>query len=391
MKYDHIMVRFGELSTKGKNKNEFIKVLAKNIKGALSDFEGIEIISKFDHIYVKLNDNEPDKIIEILQDVSGIQGLSLVLLTNDDIENLRKVCLELVKQEKGKTFKVHAKRANKKYPLISDQINREIAKVILQNTDLKVDVHSPDILVSIEIREEGAFVFTHTYKGAGGYPLGVGGKIMHMLSGGIDSPVAAYLLMKRGIKIECIHFASPPYTNAGVIEKLKDLLGKLNKYQPEIRLNIIPFTKLQEEIYAQSDESYAITLMRRMMFRLADKLAKRRHCLAISSGESVGQVASQTLDSMNVINAVTNMPVLRPVVTYDKTDIIALARKIDTFDISIRPFEDCCTIFAPKNPKTRPSMEEVLKFEEKWDYNKMIDEALDNVEVIYIKKENDLF
>ena len=214
---------------------------------------------------------------------------------------------------------------------------------------------------------------------------------MHMLSGGIDSPVAAYLLMKRGIKIECIHFASPPYTNAGVIEKLKDLLGKLNKYQPEIRLNIIPFTKLQEEIYAQSDESYAITLMRRMMFRLADRLAKRRHCLAISSGESVGQVASQTLDSMNVINDVTNMPVLRPVVCYDKTDIIALARKIDTFDISIRPFEDCCTIFAPKNPKTRPSMEEVLRFEAKWDYNKMIDEALDGVEVIYIKKQDDLF
>ena len=391
MKYDHIMVRFGELSTKGKNKNEFIKVLAKNIKGALSDFEGIEITSRFDHIYVKLNDNDPEKVIEILQDVSGIQGLSLVLLTTDDIENLRIVCLELVKQEEGKTFKVHAKRANKKYPLISDQINREIAKVILQNTDLKVDVHNPDILVSIEIREEGAFVFTHTYKGAGGYPLGVGGKIMHMLSGGIDSPVAAYLLMKRGIKIECIHFASPPYTNAGVIEKLKDLLGKLNKYQPEIRLNIIPFTKLQEEIYAQSDESYAITLMRRMMFRLADRLAKRRRCLAISSGESVGQVASQTLDSMNVINDVTNMPVLRPVVCYDKTEIIELARKIDTFDISIRPFEDCCTIFAPKNPKTRPSMEEVLKFEEKWDYNKMIDEALDNVEVIYIKKDNDLF
>lgn len=391
MRYDHIMVRFGELSTKGKNKNEFIKVLAKNIKGALSDFNGIEIISRFDHIYVKLNDNDPEKVIEILQDVSGIQGLSLVLLTNDDIENLRKVCLELVKQEEGKTFKVHSKRANKKYPLISDQINREIAKVILQNTDLKVDVHNPDILVSIEIREEGAYVFTHTYKGAGGYPLGVGGKIMHMLSGGIDSPVAAYLLMKRGIKIECIHFASPPYTNAGVIEKLKDLLGKLNKYQPEIRLNIIPFTKLQEEIYAQSDESYAITLMRRMMFRLADKLAKRRHCLAISSGESVGQVASQTLDSMNVINDVTNMPVLRPVVCYDKTEIIELARKIDTFDISIRPFEDCCTIFAPKRPKTRPAMGEVLKFESKWDYNKMIDEALDNVEVIYIKKENDLF
>ena len=391
MKYNHIMVRFGEMSTKGKNKKDFIKVLAKNIRASLSDFEGVEIISRFDHIYVKLNDNDPKRVIEVLQDVSGIQGLSLVLKTNDDIENLKKVCLELVKQEEGKTFKVHSKRANKNYPIISDQINREIAKVILQNTELKVDVHNPDILVSIEIRDDGAYVFTHTYKGAGGYPLGVGGKIMHMLSGGIDSPVAAFLLMKRGIKIECIHFASPPYTNVGVIEKLKDLLGKLNKYQPEIRLNIIPFTKLQEEIYKQSDESYAITIMRRMMFRLADRLAKRRRCLAISSGESVGQVASQTLDSMNVINAVSNMPVLRPVVCYDKTEIIDLAKKIDTFDISIRPFEDCCTIFAPKNPKTKPSLEKVLEYEAKWDYESMIDEALKNVEVIYIKKGDDLF
>ncbi len=391
MKYDHIMVRFGELSTKGKNKQDFIKVLAKNIRAALSDFKGVEIITRFDHIYVKLNDNDPNRVIEVLQDISGIQGLSLVLKTDKDIENLKKVCLELVKQEEGKTFKVHSKRADKTYPVISDQINREIAKIILQNTNLKVDVHNPDILVSIEIRNEGAYVFTHTYKGAGGYPLGVGGKIMHMLSGGIDSPVAAFLLMKRGITIECIHFASPPYTNVGVIEKLKDLLGKLNKYQPEIRLNIIPFTKLQEEIYKQSDESYAITLMRRMMFRLADRLAKRRRCLAISSGESVGQVASQTLSSMNVINAVSNMPVLRPVVCYDKTEIIDLAKKIDTFDISIRPFEDCCTIFAPKNPKTKPSFEKVLEYEAKWDYESMIDEALKNVEVIYIKKGNDLF
>ena len=391
MKYDYIMVRFGELSTKGKNKKEFIRVLANNIRYALLDFNGVEIISQFDHIYVKLNDNEPDKIIEVLQDISGIQGLSLVLKTDEDLENLKKVCLELVKQEEGKTFKVHSKRANKKYPIISDQLNREIAKVVLQNTPLRVDVHNPDILISIEIRDEGAYVFTHTYKGAGGYPLGVGGKIMHMLSGGIDSPVASYLLMKRGIKIECIHFASPPYTNAGVIEKLKDLLGKLNKYQAEIRLNVIPFTKIQEEIYKQCDESYAITIMRRMMFRLADRLAKRRRCLAISSGESVGQVASQTLDSMNVINAVTNMPVLRPVVCYDKLDIIDLARKIDTFDISIRPFEDCCTIFAPKNPKTRPSMEEVLKYEAKWDFESMIEEALNNIEVIYVKKEKELF
>ena len=385
MTYDHIMVRFGELSTKGKNKNDFIKILAKNIAGALSDFEGLEIIRRFDHIYVKLNENDPLRVIEVLQDVSGIQGLSLVLKTEDDIENLKKVCLDLVQQEEGTTFKVNSKRANKNYPMISDKINREIATVILKNTDLKVDVHNPDIMVSIEIRDDGAYVFTHTYKGAGGYPLGVGGKIMHMLSGGIDSPVAAYLLMKRGIKIECIHFASPPYTNAGVIEKLKDLLGKLIKYQPEIRLNIIPFTKLQEEIYAQSDESYAITIMRRMMFRLADRLAKRRRCLAISTGESVGQVASQTLTSLSVINEVTTIPVIRPVVCYDKLEIIDLAKKINTYETSILPFIDCCTIFVPKHPVINPELNICEEYEKLIDVEGLIQRALESEEIIKIK------
>ncbi len=391
MIYDHIMVRFGELSTKGKNKTDFIRTLAKNIKNALSDYNEVQVITQYDHIYVKLNGLDPQNIIEILQDVSGIHSLSLVLKTDPDIENLKNISLEMVKAEEGKTFKVHAKRANKKYPIISDQINREIAGHILRNTKLKVDVHNPDILVSVEIREEGAYVFAHTYPAAGGYPLGVGGKTMLMLSGGIDSPVAAYLLMKRGIRIECVHFASPPYTNAGVIEKLKDLLGKLNKYQPEIRLNIIPFTKIQEDIYKYCDESYAITIMRRMMFRIAERMARRRRCLAISTGESVGQVASQTLDSMQVINEVTRMPVIRPVVCYDKEDIIKLARKIDTFEISIRPFEDCCTIFAPKNPKTKPDYKKCLEFEEKWDWESEINEAVKNAEVIYINKNSSLF
>lgn len=391
MTYDHIMVRFGELSTKGKNKKDFIRVLANNIKNALRDFSNVSIETRFDHIYVVLNGNEPEPIIEVLQDVSGIHSLSLVYKTDPDIENLKKVSLELIQKEEGQTFKVKAKRADKSYPIISEDIIRHVAGVILANTNLKVDVHNPDILLSIEIRQEGAYVFCKTYPAAGGYPLGVGGKIMHMLSGGIDSPVAAYLLMRRGIKIECIHFASPPYTNVGVIEKLKDLLSRLNKYQPEIRLNIIPFTKIQEEIYRNADESYAITIMRRMMFRLADRLAHRRRCPAISSGESVGQVASQTLESMYTINEVTSLPVLRPVVTMDKVDIIKLARKIDTYDISIRPFEDCCTIFAPKSPKTKPSLEKAKEFEEKFDYESLINEALDNVEVIYVKKEDELF
>ena len=387
MKYDHIMVRFGELSTKGKNKKEFIRILGRNIRNALRDFANLEFIIKLDHIYVKLNDNEPDEIIRILQGISGIHALSLVLKTDDEINNVKKTCLELIKQENGKTFKVHSRRANKKYPIISDQINREVAGEILRNTDLKVDVHNPDILLSIEMREEGCYIFTKTYPGAGGYPLGVGGKIMHMLSGGIDSPVAAYLLMKRGIRIECIHFASPPYTNIGVIEKLKDLLAKLNIYQDSIRLNVVPFTKIQEMIYEVADESYAITIMRRMMFRLASELAKRRHCMAFSSGESVGQVASQTLESMYVINEVTNMPVIRPLVTTDKLEIIDLARKLDTYDISIRPYEDCCTIFAPKNPKTKPALDKAVEYESKFDYQSLIEEALNNIEVIYVKRE----
>ena len=388
MKYDHIMVRFGELSTKGKNKKDFIRILAKNIRNALRDFSNLEYIVRLDHIYIKLNDVNPDEVIGILQGISGIHALSLVLKTDDEIDNVKNVSLELIKQEKGDTFKVHSKRANKKYPIISDQINREVAGEILRNTNLKVDVHNPDILLSIEMREDGCYIFTKTYKGAGGYPLGVGGKIMHMLSGGIDSPVAAYLLMKRGLRIECIHFASPPYTNIGVIEKLKDILAKLNVYQDSIRLNVVPFTKIQEKIYEVSDESYAITIMRRMMFRLASELSKRRNCMACSTGESVGQVASQTLESMNVINEVTNVPVIRPVVAYDKLDIIELARKIDTYDISIRPYEDCCTIFAPKNPKTKPSLEKAIEYENKFDYTSLIEEALNNIEVIYVKRED---
>ena len=391
IKYDHIMVRFGELSTKGKNKIDFIRVLFHNIQRALKEFPSLNITMRHDHIYVTLNDQPYEPIISRLQEVSGIQGLSLVYKATDrDIENIKNVSLELIKQEKGQTFKVKVKRSDKKYPLISDQITRLVAGHILRNTDnLKVDVHNPDILLSIEVRDEAAYIFSHTFEGAGGYPLGVGGKAMHMLSGGIDSPVAAYLLMKRGVMIECIHFASPPYTQVGVIYKLEDLLKVLNRYQSRIRLHIVPFTKIQEAIYDHVDESYCITMMRRMMFRLADRLAKMRHCPVISSGESVGQVASQTLQSMRVINEVTNMPIIRPCATMDKTDIIETAIKIGTYDISIRPFIDCCTIFTPKSPKTAPHLDDVLRFEEQFDYEPLLKEALSNTEVKFISDEDE--
>lgn len=382
--YDYVMVRFGELSTKGKNKKDFIHTLFLNIKHALKDYD-VKVESRFDHIYVYLNGNEYQPIIDRLQDVSGIQGLSLVARIENDIEKIKESSLELIKLEEGKTFKVKVKRSNKKFPLHSEEITRLVAPVILKNTNLKVDVHNPDILLNIEVRDEGTYIFVKTFPGAGGYPLGVAGKSMHMLSGGIDSPVAAYLMMKRGVTIECIHFASPPYTQEAVIYKLMDLLTKLNRYQPRIRLHIVPFTKIQEAIYDNAPESYCITLMRRMMYRLASKLARRRNCPVISTGESVGQVASQTLQSMATINEVTSTPVIRPCATMDKLEIIKLSKKIDTYDISIRPYEDCCTIFTPKAPKTAPKLEEAKEYEEKFDYESLINEALNNIEVKIIE------
>ena len=388
--YDHIMIRFGELSTKGKNKKDFIRILAGNAKSALKDWPELTFEVRYDHIYVGLNNLPYEPIIERLQDVSGIRGLSLVYRASKELEDIKQSALNLIKEEQGQTFKVKVKRGDKTYPLISDEITRIVAGHILRNSpNLKVDVHNPDILLSIEVRNEATYIFCKTYLGAGGYPLGVGGKTMHMLSGGIDSPVAAYLMMKRGVSIECIHFASPPYTQMGVIYKLEDLLKVLNRYQPRIRLHIVPFTKIQEAIYDNAPESYCITLMRRMMFRLADALAKRRKCPVISSGESIGQVASQTLQSMHVINAVTNTPIIRPLATTDKIEIIEISKKIGTYDISIRPYEDCCTIFTPKAPKTMPHMDEVEEFEKKFDYESLIKDALANIEVKIITSEEE--
>ena len=379
------MVRFGELSTKGKNKKEFVRILYTNIKHSLSDFPLVKLETRYDHIYVHLNGQDYEPVISRLQEVSGIQGLSLVYKEENDLEKIKTSSLELIKQEEGKTFKVKVKRSNKKFPLNSEEITRVVAPVILKNTELKVDVHNPDILLNIEVRDEGTYIFVKTFHGAGGYPLGVAGKAMHMLSGGIDSPVAAYLTMKKGVTIECIHFASPPYTQEAVIYKLEDILRKLNRYQARIRLHIIPFTKLQESIYDHAPESYCITLMRRMMYRLASRLAKRRNCIVISNGESIGQVASQTLQSLATINEVTNMPIIRPCSNMDKLDIIALSQKIDTYEISIRPYEDCCTIFTPKAPKTAPKLDAVEEFEKLFDYESLINEALGNIEVKIIE------
>lgn len=385
MEYNVVIVRFGEMSTKGKNKRDFVFKLAHSIRLALRDYEDdYEMIIRHDHIYLNIK-NQIYNLVDILKDISGMYSFSLSLKIDQDYDNLLSEATRIVKESEGKTFKIRTRRIDKSYPFISDEINRAIATEILKITNKKVDVHNPDTLLDIEIREDGAYLFTETIKGLGGYPSGSTGRALMMISGGIDSPVATYLLMRRGIEITCIHYASPPYTNSGVIDKLEDLLHQLNKYQPKIRLFIVPFTKIQEKIYEISSEGYPITIMRRMMYRIATRLANKLHLPCLATGESVGQVASQTLESLNVINEVTNIAVLRPLCTYDKVDIIKISEKIGTYDISIRPFEDCCTIFAPVKPKTAPHLDECQRIEAKFDFEPLIQEALDNLEVKYIK------
>lgn len=393
MKCEMIMVHYGELGTKGDNRKLFINQLNRNIRDALRNYEGVSVSTDRDHSYVSLSKDNEEEVLARLEEISGIQRLSLVYKASKEFSDIEETALSLIQKESGKTFKVEAKRADKTYPLDSYAIAREVGGYILEHTDLSVDVHNPDIRVNIELRKDAAYISCHTYSGAGGYPLGMNGKVMMLLSGGIDSPVASYALLRRGVRIECIHFAAPPYTSSAVLGKLEDIIKALSVYQREIKLNIVPFTKLQEAIYANVDEPYCITIMRRMMMRISTSLAKSHHCLGIATGESIGQVASQTLDSMIAINDVTNFPIIRPLAVSDKISIIDTAKRIGTYEISIRPYEDCCTIFAPKKPKTKPKIDECLFYESKFDFAPLVEECVNNVEqILYIdgvKKEFD--
>ena len=385
MDYNVVIIRFGEMNTKGKNKKDFINTLARSIKEALLDYKDlIEYSVRHDHIYLFLKEDNLD-IVDKLKEVSGLYSFSLAKRIDPDFDNIINESLENIKKEAGKTFKIYTHRIDKSYPYISDEINRAVAKTILKNTELTVDVHHPDILLSIEIRSDGAYLFTKTIKGLGGFPKGTLGRGLMMLSGGIDSPVASYLLVKRGIELSFIHYASPPYTNSGVIDKLEDILNELKKFQSKLIMYIVPFTKIQEKIYEVSYEGYQVTIMRRMMYRIASKLAKIKHYDIIANGESLGQVASQTLESLKVINEVTNMPIIRPLAIFDKTTIIDISKQINTYDISIRPFEDCCTIFPIKKPKTAPHLDICEEIEKKADFEALIEDCIKNIEVKIIK------
>lgn len=382
--YNHILVRFGELSTKGKNKRDFIKRLLQNMKNALRDFDALTFERAHDRLYVMLNGEDAQAVSERLAKVFGISSFSLAIKIESDIEAIKAVGLQVAKEFKGQTFKVDTRRSYKMFPMISDEVNREVAGEVLRNTELKVNVKTPDLRIQIEIHQFDTYIMTEKVWGAGGYPVGVGGKALVMLSGGIDSPVACYLTMKRGVSIECIHYASPPYTSKAAQDKVLELARAIAPHQGHVRVHIIPFTELQLAIYKSCDESYAITIMRRMMYRIAQRVSEQQNCLAIVNGESIGQVASQTLESMQAINCVTTMPVIRPVATMDKLEIIGLSKKIGTYDISIQPFEDCCTIFTPKNPVTRPTIKKAERMEAHFDFETLLNDCITNMESINI-------
>lgn len=380
--YDHILIRYGELSLKGKNRKMFIRQLYHNVKNALKAFDMLEYDFQHDRMYIYLHEANARAVCDILEKVFGISSFSLAVKTASTMEDITQAVLDVLPLEEYKTFKVAARRSDKMFPLESDQINRQIATAILKNSDWKVDVHNPDVKVVIEVHHEATYIMTEKIKGAGGMPVGASGKAMVLLSGGIDSPVASYLMMKRGVHIECVHFAAPPYTSQNAQEKVLTLAGLVSGFQGEIKVHIVPFTNLQLAIYQNCDESYAITIMRRMMMRIATGLASRRHCQVIATGESIGQVASQTVESMEAINAVTTKPIIRPVVCMDKLEIIDISKKIGTYETSILPFEDCCTIFTPKAPATKPKIEKCERYEARWDWQSMVEECIDKAETI---------
>lgn len=379
-----IQIRFGELSTKGKNKKRFIQQLSRNIREATQDYPQIKIQTNHDFIFLDLNDADEAVITSRLKDIFGIQNFSPVYVIPRDYETARAAVVELMQglETEGKTFKIATRRSDHSYEHDTNWLNAEFGAAVLQNIpNITVQVKKPDITVRVDVKKEHFLISTETYQGAGGLPVGSSGRGVLMLSGGIDSPVAGYLAMKRGVEIEAVHFHSPPYTSPQALKKAKDLTAKITRFGGQIQFIEVPFTEIQEEIKAKIPEGYAMTITRRMMLRITDAVREKRKALAIFNGESLGQVASQTLESMIAINAVTTTPIIRPVATMDKNEIIDIAQKIDTFDLSIQPFEDCCTIFAPAAPKTKPQMDRAERYEEQLDIIGLVERAVEGMVV----------
>lgn len=385
-----IIIKYGELTTKKDNISFFINTLKDNIKNSLKNINH-EII--FDKGRMFIYTDSYDEVINILKNTFGIHEINIAFeIESNNLEILENNIIELLKDKNYHTFKVNTKRSDKSYPIKSIDISKKLGALILKTfNDKKVDIHNPELNINIEIRAKKSYIYFEKVKGIGGYPVGTLGKGMLMLSGGIDSPVAGYYALKRGIRLECIYFESPPHTSLNAKNKVLSLAEILSEYSGYIKVHIVNFTKIQEAIYKNCPHEYMITIMRRMMYRISERISYKINAKVIVNGESVGQVASQTLTSMGVINEVVKLPVLRPLACFDKLEIIDVAKRINTYETSILPYEDCCTIFVPDHPVINPNSKSALEYENLIPYEELISEAIKEIEVIKINLENKKF
>lgn len=379
-----ILIRYSEIHLKGNNRGFFENALINNIRHSLADKKYKLVKQSGRYVISEFEESEADSIVETVRNVFGVYSVSLADEVKSDYEEIKKSALAIA-PESG-TFKVVCNRADKRFPLNSMQLASSIGGDLLENNGkLSVDLHKPQHLVNIDVRENGkTFVFTNSIKGVNGMPVGTGGKGVLLLSGGIDSPVACYMMAKRGMSIRAIHFHSYPFTSLQAKEKVLTLAKILKKYTLHMTVDVVSFTEIQTAIHEKCPEEFMITIMRRFMMRIAERLAKKYGCGAIITGESLGQVASQTLESITSTNAVATLPVLRPLIGFDKDEIIEIAKRIDTFETSILPYEDCCTIFLPKNPVTKPRLDVVKRVESVLDIDALVEQALENVETIVV-------
>lgn len=387
LQYSEIMVRYGELSTKGKNRMRFINKLRRNIQDVLAVYPEVKVIAEHDRCHIFLNGVPYEVVAESLKTIFGIQAFRPVYRVAKNVTVLKETVQAIMTDlyHEGLTFKITSKRSDHQFELDSRDLNHTLGNAVFDVLpNITAQMKQPEIDLKVEIRDEAAYISHEDIKGAGGLPVGTAGKGMLMLSGGIDSPVAGYLALKRGVAIEAVHFASPPYTSPGALKKAHDLTRQLTKFGGNIQFIEVPFTEIQEEIKEKAPEAYLMTLTRRFMMRITDRIRDSRQGRVIINGESLGQVASQTLESMQAINAVTTTPIIRPVVAMDKLEIIELAQKIDTFAISVQPFEDCCTIFAPDRPKTNPKLANVEQYEKRMDVEALVEKAVAGIMVTEI-------
>ncbi|HEY8529051.1 MAG TPA: tRNA uracil 4-sulfurtransferase ThiI [Paenibacillaceae bacterium] len=389
MTEDWIIVRFGEITVKGRNRTRFEELMLARVKEALASFQSLTYDKAYGRLYIRLNGESFEKVADRLKDVFGIVSFSPAIRTENELAKIREAALAVMRavDPPPRTFKVSVKRAYKGFPHDSREMNHLVGAHVLRNTpNLKVDVHQPEVELKVEIREEGTFVHCRTVPAAGGFPLGMNGKAMLLLSGGIDSPVAGWMMMRKGLELEAVHFHSYPYTSEQSKEKVVALAQRLAYYGGRMKLHVVPFTELQTRLARTGYEHLMVTLMRRAMLRIAERLAEKSGALALVTGESLGQVASQTLASINVIGRAATLPILRPLVAMDKLDIIRMAERIGTYETSILPYEDCCTLFVPKSPATNPNLRIVERAERRLgeDMERLIQEAVAGTETIEV-------